>query len=87
MAVLAKTGVRRGELISMDVEDIDWGYQRIKLKPKNKRSNLYVYFDEETDILLHRWLRVRDGYAKPSEDFCLLVTSGNGLEGTLFTIL
>ena len=49
----------------MNVEDIDWGQQRIKLKPKNKRSNLYVYFDEETDILLHRWLRVRDGYAKP----------------------
>lgn len=58
MTVLAKTGVRRGELISMDVDDIDWPDQRIKLKPKNKRSNLYVYFDEETAMLLQRWLTV-----------------------------
>ena len=42
MTVLAKTGVRRGELISMDVDDVDWNHQRIKLKRKNKRSNLYV---------------------------------------------
>ena len=67
MTVLAKTGVRRGELISMDVDDVDWKYQRIKLKRKNKRSNLYVYFDEETSVLLNRWLRVRVGYAKQGE--------------------
>ena len=65
MAVLAKTGVRRGELISMDVEDIDWEKGRVKLKGKNKRSNLYVYFDDETAVLLGRWLRVREGYAVP----------------------
>jgi integrase/recombinase XerD len=65
MTVLAKTGVRRGELISMDVDDIDWKTQRIKLKKKNKRSNLYVYFDEETAVLLNRWLKVRESYAKP----------------------
>ena len=64
MAVLAKTGVRRGELISMDIDDIDWHNQRIKLKPKNKRSNLYVYFDEEVAILLNRWLKVRQSYAR-----------------------
>jgi len=67
MTVLAKTGVRRGELISMDVDDIDWEHGRIKLKRKNKRSNLYVYFDEETAVLLGRWLRVREGYAKSGE--------------------
>jgi len=67
MAVLAKTGVRRGELISMDVGDVDWELMRIKLKRKNKRSNLYVYFDEETAIVLSKWLRLREGYVKPGE--------------------
>ncbi|TFH12157.1 recombinase [Candidatus Bathyarchaeota archaeon] len=67
MAVLAKTGVRRGELISMDVGDVDWSYGRIKLKSKNKRSNLYVYFDEETAVVLSKWLRLRDGYAAGGE--------------------
>jgi integrase/recombinase XerD len=62
MTVFAKTGVRRGELITMDLEDIDWGNERIKLKPKNKRSNLYVYFDNETAIILKKWMRTRDLY-------------------------
>ena len=68
MTVLAKTGVRRGELISMDLDDVDWNHQRIKLKRKNKRSNLYVYFDEETAVILSRWLRIRESYAKPGEE-------------------
>jgi len=67
ITVFAKTGVRRGELISMDVEDIDWHHGRIKLKPKNKRSNLDVYFDQETALILQRWLRVRDGYVVDGE--------------------
>jgi integrase/recombinase XerD len=67
MTILAKTGVRRGELISMDVDDVDWSHQRIKLKRKNKRSNLYVYFDEETAVVLSRWLRIRGGCAKQGE--------------------
>ena len=40
MTVLAKTGVRRSELISMDVEDVDFERGMIRLKRKNKRSNL-----------------------------------------------
>ncbi|NIN53711.1 MAG: site-specific integrase, partial [Nitrososphaeria archaeon] len=34
---LAKTGIRRGELIDIDVDDIDWVEQSITLKPKKKR--------------------------------------------------
>ena len=77
MAVLAKTGVRRGELISMDVDDIDWPDQRIKLKPKNKRSNLYVYFDEETAMLLRRWLSVRESYANSGVQALFVGDLGN----------
>ena len=76
MAVLAKTGVRRGELISMDVGDVDWDHGRIKLKSKNKRSNLYVYFDEETAVLLSRWLRLREGYVAGGE--CALFVGDKG---------
>ena len=68
MTVLAKTGVRRGELISMDVGDVDFSLGRIKLKGKKKRSNLFVYFDEECAVLLGRWLRVREQYADQGEE-------------------
>ena len=58
--VLAKTGVRRGELIAMDVEDIDWGEGSITLKPSfAKRSNRVVFLDEEGTRVLRRWVEVR----------------------------
>ena len=58
--VLAKTGVRRGELLKMDVDDINWNEYSITLKPAAKRSNRIVYFDDECAIVLKRWLKVRE---------------------------
>jgi integrase/recombinase XerD len=61
MTLLAKTGVRRGELISMDLEDIDWSEQSITLKRNTfkKRSGRTVFFDDETGRLLRHWLSQR----------------------------
>ncbi len=58
--LLLKTGIRRGELISIDVQDINWKEQSITLKPKAKRSNRTVFFDDETARILKKWLRVRE---------------------------
>lgn len=60
--VLAKTGVRRKELINMDVDDIDWVEQSIQLKPTPKRSNLTVFFDDETSRTLKRWMISRENW-------------------------
>jgi len=59
LTLLAKTGVRRGELIAMDVGDIDWVEQSITLKKFKKRSGRTVFFDDETSRLLKRWLNQR----------------------------
>jgi integrase/recombinase XerD len=59
ITLLAKTGIRRNELVSLDVDDIDWVEQSIRLKPANKRTNRIIFFDDETAVVLHRWLRVR----------------------------
>ena len=58
--VLAKTGVRRGELLKMDIDDVNWINYSILLKPTPKRSNRLVYFDNECALVLKRWLNVRD---------------------------
>jgi len=42
--LLAKTGIRRGELLRLDVEDINWAEYFIMLKPTPKRSNRTVFF-------------------------------------------
>lgn len=60
--LFAKTGMRREELIDIDLDDIDWQEQSVLLKPKKKRSNLLVFFDDECAHVLMRWLRARRNY-------------------------
>jgi len=61
IAVLfAKTGIRRSELLKLDVDDVHWEDYSITLKPTPKRSNRVVFFDDECAIVFRRWLRVRE---------------------------
>jgi integrase/recombinase XerD len=61
IAVLfAKTGIRRGELLRIDIDDIRWEDYSIILKRTPKRSNRIVFFDDECALMLRRWLRVRE---------------------------
>ena len=62
ITLLAKTGIRRNELIQIDLDDIDWIEQSIKLKPHPKRSNCIVFFDDECAVILRRWIKAREGY-------------------------
>ncbi len=57
--LMLKTGIRRNELISLDVSDINMQGRSILLKPTGKRSNRTVFFDDETARILQRWLLVR----------------------------
>jgi integrase/recombinase XerD len=43
ITLLAKTGIRRNELISLDVSDVDFVEQKIRLKPTAKRTNRTVF--------------------------------------------
>ena len=58
--LLAKTGIRRGEMLKLDIDDLDWNNYSIVLKPTPKRSNRTVYFDDECAIVLRRWLKLRE---------------------------
>lgn len=54
--LFAKTGVRRGELLRIDLGDIDWKDLSITLKPCAKRSNRKIFFDDECARIVRRWL-------------------------------
>jgi len=64
ITLFAKTGIRRKELIALDVDDIEWVEQSIRLKPTAKRTNRTVFFDDETSFILRRWMRVRESRNK-----------------------
>jgi integrase/recombinase XerD len=76
LTVLAKTGVRRGELIAMDVTDIDWEDQSITLKKFRKRSGRIAFFDDETSRLLKRWISQREKI--PPETSALFIGEKGG---------
>jgi len=78
--LLAKTGIRRGELISIDVGDVDLVGLKIMLKLKKKRSNRLVFFDEECAKVLQDWLKVRERYAREDVPALFITETGGRLE-------
>ncbi len=77
ITLLAKTGMRRNELISLDVSDIDLVEQRIRLKPIAKRTNRTVFFDDECAFILRRWLRVREDLNRTKTAALFITTWGH----------
>ncbi len=80
IVLLAKTGIRREELVQIDVDDINWEEGSILLKPHPKRTNRRVYFDPETTLVLKRWLRARESLVRPGEKALLVGAHGQRLE-------
>jgi integrase/recombinase XerD len=59
LMLLLKTGMRRNELLALDVGDVDIEKMQIRLKPTTKRSNRLLFFDSETYEVLQHWLIAR----------------------------
>lgn len=64
MLFLAKSGLRRGELIAMDVYDLDLEKMEFRVKPKAKRSNRLGFLDPELIAALREYLDWREPRAK-----------------------
>jgi len=60
VSFLFNTGVRVGELLSLDITDIDIEKKKgIVVTKKRKNHQREIYWDEETNNLLKNWLDVR----------------------------
>jgi integrase/recombinase XerD len=59
LVMLFKTGMRVGELTSLDVSDVDLDKGEVTLKLKKKRSNCVLFLDNEAIAVLQRWLAAR----------------------------
>ncbi len=80
ITLLAKTGIRRNELISLDVDDVDFTNLRIRLRPTAKRSNRLVFFDDECAFILRRWLKIREGRNPKNSPALFLNQEGDRLQ-------
>ncbi|MDW7733709.1 MAG: tyrosine-type recombinase/integrase [Methanolobus sp.] len=61
---LAKTGLRRGEFIAMDLYDLDLERMEFRVKAKAKRSNRLGFIDHELVTALWEYLDWREPLAK-----------------------
>ena len=73
LVLLFKTGMRVGELTSLDVGDIDLDKGEVTLKLKKKRSNRVLFLDNEAIAVLQRWLAARKN-RKGAEDQALFLS-------------
>lgn len=80
MMLLLKTGIRKSELISLDVENVRWADNSILLKNNKKRTNRMVFFDEETAYYLRRWMAAREGRTGATGKALFLNTRGERLK-------
>lgn len=88
VAVLAKTGIRRNELLNLDVDSVDWVEYCITLKPTPKRSNRVVFFDDECAFVLKRWLKTREKLGPQSKALFVSYQSLNRLDRNgLYTLV
>jgi len=79
LLLLLKTGIRRNELITLDLDDIDLDNQALILKRTAKRTNRELYFDRETTVALARWMRSREKRCIKKEDQKALFISSEGM--------
>jgi integrase/recombinase XerD len=84
LVLLFKTGMRVGELISLDVDDVDLARGEITLKHTKKRSNRVLYLDNEAIAALERWLVSRK--ERPGSEGSTLFISKKGKRMTKLTI-
>jgi integrase/recombinase XerD len=66
LMILAKTGIRRGELLGMEIDGIDLQNSIIRLPPKAKRSQRIAFIDTELYIVLKNYLQWRSARARSS---------------------
>lgn len=79
--LLFKTGIRRNELRSLDISDVNLPDLTISLKRTPKRSNRIVFFDYETAEVLRRWFDVRRNWKGSQGTALFLSHLGNRISG------
>ena len=87
LVLLLKTGMRQRELLALDVEDINWQDCSIILKPTAKRTNRVVFFDDEAERLLRRWLRLRERRNTKNAQALFIARNGRMSRTTMNTAL
>jgi len=82
----AKTGIRRQELIDLDIQDLYLSKNYAILKPHAKRSNRIVFFDDECAQVLESWLKWRHNHGIKNPALFIGVQGGRICRDAIYDI-
>lgn len=74
--LFAKTGIRRQELIDLNLRDFNFESNLFRLKPHAKRSNRVLFFDDECKAILLKWVKWRYNHHLKKPYFFIGVQGG-----------
>lgn len=77
--LLFKTGIRIGELVSIDLADVNLSDGWLTLKNKNKRSNREIPLDDEAIMVIRDYLPTRTAWNKKNSPALFLSRRGDRL--------
>jgi len=84
--LLAKTGIRRHEVIGLDLESVNMVEKFIITNPEKKRTNRQIPFDSECSDALERYFRNSSSYRRKAGEMALFVNR-NGVRCNENTII
>lgn len=83
--ILAKTGIRRGELHDLKESDLDFKKKIIHIPTKAKRSNCIAFIDPELEAVLKEYLAWRKDRTKT--EFLWLSSKGGRIHRDLYGVI
>lgn len=59
LALIHDAGLRREELVTLDLEHVDWTHHRFWIKAKKRITRVEIRFNPDVEQCLRRWIKVR----------------------------
>jgi len=81
LELLYAGGLRLSELISLNVQDIDWSSRQLQVLGKGRKQR-HCPFGRAADTALKKWLKCRDDMVKIGEQALFVSKSGNRLSAS-----
>lgn len=81
LELLYAGGLRLSELISLNIQDIDWGSRQLQVLGKGRKQR-HCPFGRAAETALKKWLKCRDNLVKSGENALFISKSGNRLSAS-----
>lgn len=81
--LLAKTGIRAHELVSIDIDDVSLEDLSLYVKSTGKRKGMTIFFDYETKRLLDKWMRLRAELTTAEKEPLFITKQGHRISQTI----